>query len=105
MFNRELSGLCQAPTNKFFCNEASNNNPFDANQDMQMPVMDGLAATRAICALPGGAAMPSLAMTANAFEEDRAQYLAAGMNYFVIKPVNVSALCASLLKWLEPAAD
>ena len=73
--------------------------------DMQMPVMDGLAATRAIRALRGGAAMPILAMTANAFEEERAQCMAAGMNDFIMKPVDVSALQATLLRWLETASD
>jgi CheY-like chemotaxis protein len=71
--------------------------------DMQMPVMDGLEATRAIRALPGGAAVPILAMTANAFEEERVTCLAAGMNDFVIKPVVVGALYATMLKWLQPA--
>jgi PAS domain S-box-containing protein len=72
--------------------------------DMQMPVMDGLAATRAIRALPGGAAVPILAMTANAFDDERALCLAAGMNDFVLKPTSVSALYASLLQWLDRAA-
>jgi CheY-like chemotaxis protein len=71
--------------------------------DMQMPVMDGLEATRAIRALPGRADTPILAMTANAFEEERALCLGAGMNDFVIKPVDVNALYACMLKWLAMA--
>jgi CheY-like chemotaxis protein len=42
-------------------------------------------------------------MTANAFEEERVTCLAAGMNDFVIKPVVVGALYATMLKWLQPA--
>ncbi len=69
--------------------------------DMQMPVMDGLAATRLIRALPGGSAVPILALTANAFAEDRAQCRLAGMNDLIVKPVDPPVLYSTLLKWLS----
>jgi two-component system sensor histidine kinase/response regulator len=69
--------------------------------DMQMPVMDGLAATRAIRALPGGQTLPIVAMTANAMASDRESCLAVGMNDHLGKPIDIDQLIARIGKWTK----
>ena len=70
--------------------------------DVQMPHMDGYAATRAIRSLsnPELASIPILAMTANAFEEDRQAPLAAGMNGHIPKPIDIRKLLEELDRFL-----
>jgi CheY-like chemotaxis protein len=69
--------------------------------DMQMPNVNGLAATQQIREIPGAGQIPIIAMTANAFAEDKARCIEAGMNDFLIKPFNPDVLFATLLKWLS----
>jgi signal transduction histidine kinase/CheY-like chemotaxis protein len=75
--------------------------------DCQMPEMDGFEATRCIRDRNSTVRdhdIPVIAMTANAFPEDRARALACGMNDFLSKPVDRSALAAMLTKWLKQPA-
>ena len=68
--------------------------------DMQMPNLNGVDATRLIRTVHGYEHIPIVAMTANAFNEDRHVCLAAGMNDHVAKPVDPASLYEILLKWL-----
>ncbi len=78
--------------------------PYDiVLMDMQMPVMDGLSATREIRKLPGRQALPILAMTANAMAADRKRCLEAGMNDHIAKPIDPEQLLAKLRRWIKPA--
>ncbi|QKE62793.1 PAS domain S-box protein [Aquipseudomonas campi] len=68
--------------------------------DMQMPVLDGLAATRELRLRPELAELPVVAMTANAMRKDREACLAAGMNDFISKPFEPQTLHAVVQRWL-----
>jgi len=69
--------------------------------DMQMPEMDGLAATREIRRHDFGQGLPIVAMTANAFSKDRERCIAAGMDDFLAKPFAPDDLYQCLLGWLD----
>ena len=73
--------------------------------DMQMPELDGLAATRALRGDPRFERLPIIAMTANAMKADLDACLAAGMNDHVIKPIDRLALLQTLRRWLPAATE
>lgn len=71
--------------------------------DLQMPVLDGYGATRYIRqweADTGQPRVPIIALTADAFEEDRRRCLAVGMDDFLTKPIALEALKAAMTQWL-----
>ncbi|NHQ85453.1 response regulator [Iodobacter sp. HSC-16F04] len=70
--------------------------------DMQMPVMDGIAATQKIREWPDFASLPIVAMTANAMQADQERCAAAGMNGHVAKPIEPHDLWMALLRWIPP---
>jgi len=70
--------------------------------DMQMPVMDGVTATREIRKNPQLANMPIIALTANVFVREQNEFLAAGMNDHIGKPIDPDHLIATLAKWVRP---
>ena len=69
--------------------------------DMQMPILDGLGATCQIRALECGHSIPIIAMTANAFEDDKKNCIEAGMNGFLTKPIEPELLYYELARWLS----
>ncbi len=73
--------------------------------DMQMPVLDGLSATRLMRQNPQLATLPIVAMTANAMQHDREACLQAGMNDHVAKPIEPDVLFQSLLRWIPARAQ
>ena len=82
----------------------SKENDYDAVlMDMQMPVMDGVEATRMIRSDPSLQGLPIIAMTANAMAADREKCLKAGMNDHVAKPIDPDELFAVLLRWIKHA--
>jgi DNA-binding response OmpR family regulator len=74
--------------------------------DLHMPIMDGYSATQQIRQWEtenNKARLPIIALTADAFEEDRQRCLAVGMDDFLTKPIAITALQTALAKWLRPA--
>src|SRR6202000_352333 len=70
--------------------------------DMQMPVMDGVKATKVIRSNPRFRELPIIAMTANAMDADRELCRQAGMNDHVSKPIDPDAMFATVMKWIKP---
>ncbi|MEW6984031.1 ATP-binding protein [Colwelliaceae bacterium 6471] len=73
--------------------------------DIQMPVMDGLTATKKIRQLPQYKTLPIIAMTAHARDEDRINSLSAGMDVHIAKPVSAEKLLSTILQVLQPVSD
>lgn len=113
LFNREIASdlligvgmQVETAVDGFDAVSKSQSTQFDLIlMDVQMPVLDGLGATRLIRELDTWKHKPILALAANAFLDDRQACLDAGMNDFVAKPVNPQRLYEALLRWLPPVA-
>jgi len=99
----EVAGLqIDVADNGAIAVQLAQNTPYDLIlMDMQMPVMNGIEATRAIRAMPAYRQTPILALTANVFSENRDACLAAGMDDHLPKPIDTHRLYLHLLRWLD----
>lgn len=86
--------------------EAGKGGSFDVLlMDIQMPVMDGIEATRVLRQDERFSTMPIIALTAHAMNEDHYRSLEAGMQDHVTKPVDPTGLCIAILRWTKPLSD
>ena len=83
-------------------NKAENNYYNIILMDIQMPVMNGYEATKRVRSLKDArkSQIPIIAMTANAFEEDKKMALASGMNDHVAKPIDMNVLLPTIMKYI-----
>jgi two-component system sensor histidine kinase/response regulator len=101
-FLQDVGMVVTVAANGRECLEALDCNPYDlVLMDIQMPVMDGLEATRRIRQNSKFQKMPIIAMTAHAMTGDKEKSLAAGMNDHITKPIDSTALSGVLKKWLR----
>ena len=105
IIEKEFKDTCEvqyAKTGRSVIELAESFRPDVAVMDIQMPVMNGYDAARKIRGLddPQKANIPIIAMTANAFTEDRQVALDAGMNDHIAKPINMNVLVPTLRKYL-----
>ncbi len=100
----ELEGLVvETATNGQEALDRLNTGHYDCVlMDYQMPVMDGLEATRRIREQEGFRDLPIIAMTANAMKGAAADVMASGMNDYIPKPVDPDAMFATIAKWVNP---
>jgi two-component system cell cycle response regulator DivK len=81
---------------------AKENAPDLILMDIQMPVMDGLAAMKALRAKPETASIPVIALTSYAMKEDKERFLAEGFDGYISKPIDKNAFIDAVLKMLRP---